>query len=336
MTSPSFSLIPKRVFCLFVLATLVLAPMSVRAQEQEAKYTVEEYKAYQDVAAETSPAKKTDLAVTFLKTYPQSALKPNVIAAYQGVMNDLQGAKNWEQMITLGKQFMTVAPDDIFTISMLATAYQQSKNYAQFVTFGEKAFAQKATPNLAYYLAKAYLAMDNNAKFIEWGEKTAQLMPDNHEILLELTRRLGAMQKDAQAAKYARLAIKAMQGAKMPEGTPEHAWKAYQTNLYGICYAVIGNVASENKDYSTAVTNLENSVKYFKLNDLVYYNLGLSYWQLNKIDLAMLNLAKAYVLGKGTSKAAKQHLDNLYKSTHQQSLTGEDRIIARAQQDLKQ
>ncbi len=336
MTSPSFSLISKRTCCLLFTAVLVLAPMKLPGQEQEAKYTVEEYKAYQDIAAETSAAKKTGLVVTFLKTYPQSALKPNVVAAYQGMMNGLQGAKNWQEMITLGKQFLSVAPDDIYTISMVATAYQQSKNYPQFVAFGEKAFAHKATPNLAYYLAKAYLEMGDNAKFLQWGEKTAQLMPDNHEILLELTRRFGAIQNNAQAAKYARLAIKAMQNAKMPEGTPEATWRAYQSNLYGICYAVIGNVASENRDYNTAVTNLENSLKYFKLNELVYYNLGLSYWQLNKIDLAMLNLAKAYVLQKSTSKAAKQHLDNLYKSTHQQSLVGQERIIARAQAELKQ
>ena len=336
MTSPSFSLTSKRTFCLLVLIILMLAPMKLPGQEQEAKYTIEEYKAYQDIAAETSPAKKTGLVVAFLKTYPQSALKPNVVAAYQGTMNDLQGAKNWQEMITLGKQFLSAASDDIYTISMLATAYEQSKNYAQFVVFGEKAFAQKATPNLAYYLAKAYLEMNDNAKFLQWGEKTVQLMPDNHEILLELTRRFGAMQNNAQAAKYARMAIKAMQGAKMPEGTSEQTWKAYQTNLYGICYAVIGNVASENKDYNSAVTNLENSLKYFKMNELVYYNLGLSYWQLNKIDLAMLNLAKAYVLNKSTSRAAKQHLDNLYKSTHQQSLVGQERIIARAQQELKQ
>ncbi len=336
MTSPSFSLVSKKISCLSALAILIAAPLRLPGQEQEAKYTVEEYKAYQDVAAEKSPAKKTALVVTFLKTYPKSALKPNVVAAYQGVMNDLQGAKEWQDMITLGKQYMTVAPDDIFTISMLATAYQQSKNYAQFVAFGEKAFAQRATPNLAYYLAKAYLEMNDNPKFLQWGEKTAQLMPDNHEILLELTRRFGAIQSNAQASKYAKLAIKAMQGAKKPEGTPDETWRSYQTNLYGICYAVIGNVASGNRDYNTAVTNLESSLKYFKLNELVYYNLGLSYWQLNKIDLAMLNLAKAYVLNKSTSRAAKQHLDNLYKSTHQQSLAGEERIVARAQAELKQ
>jgi len=337
MTSPSFSLASKKAFAFLSLAVLLIALRNLPGQEPEApKYTVEEYKAYQDIAAETSPVKKTGLVVTFFKTYPQSTLKPNVVAAYQGMIGELQAAKNWQEIITLGHQYLAVASDDIFTISMLATAYQQSQNYKQFVAFGEKAFAHKATPNLAYYLAKAYLELNDNPKFLQWGEKAAQLMPENHEILLELTRRFGAIQNNAQASKYAKLAIKAMQSAKMPEGTPPDAWKSYQTNLYGICYAVIGNVAQENRDYNTAVTNLESSLKYYKLNELVYYNLGLAYWQLNKIDLAMLNLAKAYVMNRTTSRAAKQHLDNLYKSTHQQSLAGEERIVARAQQELKQ
>jgi tetratricopeptide (TPR) repeat protein len=336
MTSQSFSLTPKKTFCITLLAILVFAQISTAAQEQETKYTMEEYKAYQEIAAETSPAKKTNLVVTFFKTYPKSTLRPNVVASYQSMIGELQGAKNWQEIITVGRQYMTVAPDDIYTISMLATAYQQSKNYQQFVAFGEKVFSQKPSPNLAYYLAKAYLELNDNAKFLHWGEKTAQLMPENHEILLELTRRFGAVQNNAQAAKYAKMAIKALQGSKMPEGTPDQTWKSYTTNLYAVCYGVIGNVDYENRDYNGAVSNLENALKYYKKSDLIYYHLGLSYWQLNKIDIAMINLAKAYLLNGNASRAAKQYLDNLYKSTHGQSLAGQDRIIARAQMELKQ
>jgi tetratricopeptide (TPR) repeat protein len=336
MTSPSFSLTTKGTFCLALLAILALAQVTVAAQEQETKYTMEEYKAYQEIDAEKGPAKKTSLVVAFLKTYPKSTLRPNVVASYQGMIGQLQSAKDWQAIITYGRQYMAVAPDDMYTISMLATAYQQSKNYQQFVSFGEKVFAQKPTPNLAYYLAKAYLELNDNAKFLQWGEKTAQLMPENHEILLELTRRFGAIQNNAQAAKYARLAIKALQGSKMPEGTSEQTWKSYTTNLYAVCYGVIGNVDYENANYNGAVSNLENALKYYKRSDLIYYHLGLSYWQLNKIDIAMINLAKAYLLNGNASRAAKQYLDNLYKSTHGQSLAGQDRIIARAQQELKQ
>ena len=49
----------------------------------------------------------------------------------------------------------------------------------------------------------------------------------------------------------------------------------------------------------------------------------------------MKNFAKAYLLKGNTSKAAKQYLDNLYKSSHQNTLVGLERVIAKAQEELQ-
>ncbi len=334
MTSASPLIVSKKTLAFLAIAIMLIALGNIPAQETN--YSEQEYKAYQDITGEASPAKKTALVISFLKAYPKSSLRTNVVAAYQGMINDLRTGQKWQEIITYGQQYQAFAPDDAYTIGVLASAYQASKNYRQFVVFGEKAFASKPSPSLAYYIAKAYLELNENAKFLQWGEKTVQMMPDNHEILFELTRRFGAVQNNAQAAKYAKMAVKAMQEAKMPEGTSPDSWKSYQTNVFATCYTVIGIVAFENRDYNAAATNLESSIKYYKGNDQAYYNLGMTYWQLAKIDMAMLNLAKAYVMNKTTSRAAKQNLDNLYKSTHQQSLAGEERIIARAQAELKQ
>ena len=335
MTSPSFSVASKKTFAFLAVAIMLIALGNLPAQEGATNYTEQEYKAFQDISAEASPAKKTNLVISFLKTYPKSALRSNVVAAYQGMINELRTGQKWQEIITYGQQYQAFAPDDAYTISVLATAYQESKNYKQFVVFGEKAYASKPSATLAYYIAKAYLELNDNAKFLQWGEKTVAQMPDNYEILFELTRRFGAVQNNAQASKYAKMAVKAMQEAKMPQGTSADSWKSYQTNVFATCYTVIGIVAFENRDYNGAVSNLENSIKFYKGNDQAYYNLGMAYWQLSKIDMAMLNLAKAYVMNRTTSRVAKQNLDNLYKSTHQQSLAGEERIIARAQAELK-
>ena len=63
--------------------------------------------------------------------------------------------------------------------------------------------------------------------------------------------------------------------------------------------------------------------------------LGMSYWRQNKLDAAMLNFAKAYIIKGLTASSAKQYLDQIWKSGHRNSLAGVDRVIARAQQDLK-
>ncbi len=88
------------------------------------------------------------------------------------------------------------------------------------------------------------------------------------------------------------------------------------------------------KDYKTAVTNLDASLKYYKRNEMAYYHMAQAYWQLNEVGSAMLNFAKAYLLGGSTSKASKQYLDNLWKSAHQQRLAGEEIVINKAKEEL--
>jgi hypothetical protein len=68
---------------------------------------------------------------------------------------------------------------------------------------------------------------------------------------------------------------------------------------------------------------------------MAYYYLGMSYWQSNKLQPAMLNFAKAYVLKGSTATSARQSLEKLWKSGHRNSLAGIDTVIQRAQQELK-
>ena len=98
---------------------------------------------------------------------------------------------------------------------------------------------------------------------------------------------------------------------------------------------MLGSAAFTGKEWAGAITNLENSLKYYSKNQIAYYQLAQSYWQQQKVDLAMKNFAKAYLLGGSVSSAAKQHLDNLYKSTHGNSLVGIDRVIDKAKSELQ-
>ena len=327
-----FASLSQLLIVLSLVTFCVGSPQPLFGQDQ---YTAEEYKAYEEVTAENDPVQKVGLVIKFFKQYPKSALSQHVNAAYMQAMNGFQKNQQWNQIINLGEQYVSVNPDDTYTMALLTGAYQQTKSYQRFVAFGEKVFARQPSGNLAYYLTKAYQELGNDAKYLQWGEKTVSLMPNNVEILVELARRTGMAKRNADAAKYSGLCVKALDAATKPEGTPDATWNQYKTSSYATCYAIAGNVAYERNDYANAIKNLESSVRYYKRNDLAYYYLGLSYWQQNKVDIAMLNLAKAFILKGNASASAKQHLDNLYKSTHGQSLVGQDRVIARAQQDLK-
>lgn len=325
-----------KAFILVLLACCAVTLMNMRAMAQETNYTEEQYKAFQEIQAEQAAVKKATLAIKFLQV-PANAkcgLLKNVVAEFAIGMQGLQKAGNWPEILKLGEQFIAVVPDDSYTIALLADGYSQQKNYKQFAAFGEKAFARSPNGVLAYELARAYRELGNDAKFIQWGEKTVSLNPNNYEILLELAKMYSAAKRVPEASKYASQGVKALEAAKKPENVADNKWKEFIDQSNAACYAIIGNGAYESKNYTNAIANLEKSVVAFKRNDIAYYFLGMSYWQMGKADLAMLNFAKSYVLKGSTSQASKTYLDQLYKTGHANSLAGQERIVQRAKMDL--
>src|SRR6058998_370700 len=139
MRSPYRSWFFSRTACIsLALGSFVITPRTLCGQAQEApKYTAEEYKAFQEATEEKDPAKKVALIVQFLKDRPQSTLRDHVTAAYQTTMSEFQSGQKWSELIAAGESFLAAVPDDIFTSSLLASAYQSTKNLKQFVIHGE-------------------------------------------------------------------------------------------------------------------------------------------------------------------------------------------------------
>jgi hypothetical protein len=69
--------------------------------------------------------------------------------------------------------------------------------------------------------------------------------------------------------------------------------------------------------------------------DMAYYFLGMSYWQQNKLGLAMRNFAKAYLLKGAVAGPSKKYLDQLWSNSHRGSLKGLEVVIQQAQAELK-
>jgi tetratricopeptide (TPR) repeat protein len=331
MNSPSISFISKTLLGLFLVTFLAFNTSFVKAQD----YTEEEYKKYEAVKAETDVNKKMDMILAFLKENPKSGLAKHITAEYQTIVVDLQGKQQWDQIISLATKFLNVVPNDDFSFSALAASYSATNNTKGFASFGEKAYASKPSPELALAIAKSYLGLGNDAKFLQWGQKVVAADAGNTEILDEMTRKYLARQDMRNAVKYSKLTLKALPGVKKPENVSEGDWKNSVNMQYATAYYAIGSDAYQNQDYTAAISNLDNAVKYYKRNDYAYYFLGISYWQTNKLEAAMLNFAKAYVLKGSTATEAKKYLEQLYKSSHRNSLDGIERIVQRAQQDLK-
>jgi tetratricopeptide (TPR) repeat protein len=331
MASHSVSYFSKTLLSILFIAGLVLSPNMVRAQEP----TEEEYKALTDIQAEKDVNKKAEMIFSFLKEKPKTAYKPNVVAEYQKIIIDLKNAKQWNQIIAMGDKFLAVVPSDDFSEAALTQAYAETNNMKGFATFGEKAYAIKPSLALAQAIANAYQKIGNDAKYAQWREKVLAQDPDNVEILIDMTKRYQAAQNNAQALKYAKMTLSALPTAKKPDGIDAQAWKNTTDAGYAVAYGVIGANAYQNNRYAEAITNLSNAVRYYKRMDLAYYYMGMSYWQQNKLQPAMLNFAKAYIIKGTTAASAKKYLDQLWASSHRNSLAGVNAVIEKAQQELK-
>jgi tetratricopeptide (TPR) repeat protein len=331
MASPSFSYLTKTLLGIF-LVSLILTPTLLRAQEQD--YTEEDYKVYQDIQAEKDAAKKADAILKFLREN-KTSLRTYAAGEFQKIIIEAVNQKNWNHVIALCEKYLDVMPSDTVAIGAMTEAYSATNNLKGFVTFGEKAYASKPNGLLALRLAQSHLRLNNEAKFFQWADKGLASDPGNLEILTELIRRYMAINNMPQALKYSKTTIKELPTAKKPEGVDIKAWEGSVNNTYHIAYAVIGQNAYQNRNYPEAIINLENATKYNKRNDGVYLQLGESYRQRGKTDIAMVNYAKAYIIKGPMMGTAKKALEQQWLYTHRNSLTGLDQYIQRIQQTFK-
>ncbi len=326
----------RKVFILaFILCFLIAIRPCAKALAQAAQqYTPEEYSAYQAVTAESDPVKKMDLIAKFYKEYPKSTLQQYITSDFQGMLKKLQDAKRWTEVTRYGRQYLSYVPDDAYTVALVAAGYQETKNYSEFVGFGEESYKRNPTGIGAYWLAKAYQSLGNTSKFLQWANTTVQKLPDNYEMIFELVKYHGDAQNFPEAEKYSRQCLKVLQAASKPEQMSEKDWATYTKSVQGACYWIIGYSAYGKNDFVTASTNLESATKLNPRNDQAYYYLAQSYWQTQKTEMALRNFAKASLLGGKAAVPAKQNLENLYKQLHRGSLAGIDKYIEIAKAEL--
>ncbi|MEJ2245193.1 MAG: hypothetical protein P8Y80_03750, partial [Acidobacteriota bacterium] len=294
-------------------------------------YSEEEYSQYQSIEAETDSGKKTDMTIQFFADHPESSLKPYLVSSFQRLISDLCQKKQWDEAITIGSKFLSAVPDDSVTIGAMAYAYSASNNQKGFVAFGTKVYDASPNKELAYSIAEAYLRLGNETEFLKWGDRVLEYSPDNVIILAQLLNKTAG----ARQAKYAGMALKALPKAQKPEEISDQAWKETVNASYAMSYGALGAAAYEDFRYDAAVKHLSNAVKYDKRNETAYFFLGMSYWRINQMDPAMLNFARAHVLGGSTSSQAKKYLLQLWSNSYGGSVAGMENLIQKAREELK-
>jgi tetratricopeptide (TPR) repeat protein len=328
MKSSSFS----KTLLGLLLAGLLISPNLARAQD--ADYTEDEYNVYKSIHEEKDAAKKTDMIIKFLQEN-KTSLRTNVSDEFAVVVKTLVAEKKWKELLTICEKYLKFAPADSNAIYGIAAGYSGIGDDKGYATFAEKAYASKPSGELALEIAKSYLRLKNEAKFLQWAEKGLSSDPANILILSEMMRQYAVNENKEQELKYANKCLQVLPTAKKPEGFSDKDFKGVVSNTYATAYGIIGANDFENNRFRETITNLENSIKYYKTNGGAYYRLGMSYWQLSKIAEATQNFAKCVVLKQDMAAQAKKQLEKIWSSTHKNTLDGLDKLYDFARQSFK-
>jgi tetratricopeptide (TPR) repeat protein len=329
----------KKLLLLFLVA-MIVPPMAFAQEEaqneadQEINYTAEEYESYDKAVRTEDPEQREDAIIVFIKGNPESDLVQYAYGSYIELMHEYQAKNNFERVVASGEKFLELRPEDLNLLSRVTVAAFSGQQHDKVVQHGEKVYAQQPEPGIAYMLAISYGQLNNEAKQVEYGEKAcASFEPKDCHMLLPALTRFYAKKPDwNKSADYAKKTLQALEQVERPDQTSQADWDDYVNREKAIAMAVLGRQAFENGLWSQAINNYQRAIRTHSkvpaLNAEAYYYIGLSSWRENKIDPAMQAFARASVLrGTEHSKPSRDHLETLYRSTHNGSLAGLDEFI---------
>lgn len=310
-------------------------------EEEEPDYTEEEYNALQQALNETNPARKEDLLLAFLQAgHKSKTLNDYALQAYMALYGEYQKQGNYERLGAAAEKFLRLQPDDVTSLGLAADAFQRLGNTRKFIEYGEKFYAKKPVLITAYYIAQGYKSLNNLEKFAEWAEKIINDINDNAmlaDISVELFRYYAQQSKPQVAAKYARVAVKALEGSAKPPGNiTETAWRQYKESSLAAAHFLIGEELYDKERFRDALASYQRSLNFNCRNDAAYYRMGFAYWRLEQHNEALESFARASLLNGPTSSDAKKRVEEIYKPFHNNTTIGIDKVFDRARASLKQ
>ena len=218
---------------------------------------------------------------------------------------------------------------------MTTIAAYQIQDFDKATSYGEGVYAAKPDTGLAFLLANAFAQLGNQDKQIEYGEKACSELPakDCFQLLSQIGKIFAGRKEWAKAAQYSEKAVEGLEAAEQPGQMSDSEWKTYLSAEKSTLYTVIGRSAAELKNWNSAITNYQKVINITKDSAAkaeAYYYTGMGRWDQSQMDSAMNAFAKGSVLKDAPhAEHCRQHLETLYKSTHNDSLAGLEEFIAR-------
>jgi len=305
-------------------------------QEQQEELTEEEYDAYEKAVKEPDLDKRPEMLLAFMDKYPKSTLHPHIVAAYRTLMYDYRKAEKWDKLEPLAENWLKLHNDDTQALADACDASQKLGHNEKFIQYGLKIYAMKPTGPLAYYIAESYKKTGHEAEYLEWTEKLFSYPEFDHNVDMRMVfvQKYADANQLEEAARYAHLALKALAGAKKPQASSQADWNKYTKAIKRNCNYLIGMNFYGKNSFKEAIQYLRRALEAEKF-DKGYYYIGFSQWKEGLVEEAITSFAITVLLKGEMQDQAKEHLESLYKSLHNNTTIGIEKVYRRAEAELR-
>ena len=306
------------------------------AAEGEEALTQEEYEeslaqsdAYMAAIGEEDPLKRGEMLRGFISKYPKSALiESHIKPSYTILLTECYQNQKFEELEALSEKWLELYPDNQQTISFAATAAAQLKHNDKYLKYLLELYKMQPNAGTARAIAQLYDQMGNFDKYIEWCETTFTY-PEfkvDYTLRYEILRKYADDGNVAKATEYAKKTLDVIDAADQPDAEGKKIMQGIRRE----CYHVIAISLYEEQKYSEAMKYFERALKIEKFQDGFYY-IAQCYWRLGDPETAHDYFAAAELLGGTMTEKAKEYKEELYKTLHNDTLIGIEKVHKRAQ-----
>ncbi len=309
---------------------------SAAAEEEAVEdpgYTEEEYNEYMAATKEADPVKQGEMLLAYIEKYPESKLISYIDLAYKNLLFGLSENAKYQELEILAEKWREIHPEDLTMLGYIITAAQNLGHNEKLLNALLELYEIEATADRAFVIAKTYKAMNNNAKYLEWIE-TVFKYPEynaNYALRFDLVQYYLNEGDLCRAADYASMTVKAADLVQEPSAETKEHLRAVRR----ACYDIMGRNLYEKDKYEEAIHSFQQALTEEEYSWGWYY-IGLCQRHLEKIDDAMISLAKADHIGGEAAPKAKDYLEKLYKALHNDTLIGIEKIYRKAKEQLQQ
>ena len=319
-----------------ITANPAYALFQEEAEEEEAEYTEEEYEAWDAADKEPDLIKSGTMLIEFMQKNLESKLVPYADGSFKRLLFKCVEEKKYQELETLAEQWNTFKPGEKDTLLMIANAAKELKHEDKYLWSLEEIYKLDPQSGIAYEIADIYKGKKDDASYLKWLEPVlkAPEHDGNFRLRYSLMNYYVEKKDSAKTIEYAQATLASIDKLKSPSAEDAKAIPELRRSVN----QTIGSIYLADKKYDQAISAFMRALKAQSSADS-YFWIGNCLWQQGKIENAIIVFAKAQLKGeegdaaaKKIAATAKERLEQLYKSQHNNSTVGIDKSYRKARE----